>query len=427
MLSVILGWPDRITTLIMGIAGGALHDDGRHQGGHLDGRAADDRDLPAALVAGAGHGASCCCPPNVSFIDAVSLAGAVGQAERGRSALRLERPLQRLERPDWRHVPGARLFRHAIRSQVQRYLTGKSIAQSRLSLLFNAMAKIPMQFFILFIGAMVFVFFMFEQPPLLFRPVADGADRSRAGIRRHRAGRYDRGFAQRGRQPHGAVDARHAIAGAEDGAAIANYRTAQKELDAARTQARQLVAQRAARRTFNDTNYIFLSFVTRYLPIGVVGLVIAVIFAAAMSAISGEINSLATVTRDRYLQAARAASEATDRHYLRASRVATAFWGVYAVMLRAVRRRIWVADRGGERARVAVLRLAAGRVRAGVLLPKRGRATERSGACWPAKRRSSRAYCFTRISFLWYNVIGCVVVIAVGVAVSGLERRTAAA
>src|ERR1051325_11833980 len=105
-------------------------------------------------------------------------------------------------------------------------------------------------------------------------------------------------------------------------AALAEFRSAQKDLDSAHRDALKLAKE-------NDTNYIFLSFVTHYLPTGVVGLVIGVIFTAAMSAISGEINSLATVTViDVYRRHFR--SDAPDRHYLIASRVATAFWGVYA-------------------------------------------------------------------------------------------------
>ena len=125
-------------------------------------------------------------------------------------------------------------------SQVQRYLTGKSIAQSRLSLLFNAVAKIPMQFFILFIGAMVFVFYLFIQPPLLFQQ----AELKRIGNLKEFApmnARYERAFEQRKQAALAMVEAHHAgdIAGEERQRAA--YRAAQKELDAARTSASRLV------------------------------------------------------------------------------------------------------------------------------------------------------------------------------------------
>ena len=105
---------------------------------------------------------------------------------------------------------------------------------------------------------------------------------------------------------------------------------AQQEINDVRASGAKLYEQDSGEKGFNDTNYIFLSFVTHYLPAGVVGLLIAVIFAAAMSSSSGEVNSLATVTViDVYRQHIR--PNATDRHYLWVSRLATAFWASYAV------------------------------------------------------------------------------------------------
>ena len=214
---------------------------------------------------------------------------------------------------------------------MQRYLTGSSIAQSRLSLLFNAVAKIPMQFFILFIGAMVFVFYLFIQPPVLFQhaelariqpltefaPAPPGLStrlRAPAPGRPGPGGRPPRPRFRRPRAPpSGGLPRR------------ADSRWMPRALRAAR-----LVERSGGEKGFSDTNYIFLSFVTRYLPVGIVGLVIAVIFAATMSASSGEINSLATVTVvDIYRRHFR--RRRTDHHYLMASRWATLFWGVYAV------------------------------------------------------------------------------------------------
>ena len=122
------------------------------------------------------------------------------------------------------------------------------------------------------------------------------------------------------------VEAKRTGDGARDTSLTADYRAAQGEMDAARKQAFQLVEQAGGEKGFRDTNYIFLSFVTRYLPVGIVGLVIAVIIAAAMSASSGEINSLATVVMiDIYKRHVR--KNASDNHYLWASRFATALLG----------------------------------------------------------------------------------------------------
>ena len=215
---------------------------------------------------------------------------------------------------------------------MQRYLTGKSIAQSRLSLLFNAVAKIPMQFFILFIGAMVFVFYLFVQPPVLFH--ADGAGAHSAAERVS----ADRSRVQprlRASQAGGARRWRRRIAPAMRRPKTRQRRGVPRGAEGTRQRARpraaKLVETAGGEKGFNDTNYIFLSFVTRYLPAGIVGLVIAVIFAATMSASSGEINSLATVTvvdiYKRHVQRG-----GSDHHYLMASRWATLFWGVYAVV-----------------------------------------------------------------------------------------------
>src|SRR5581483_10877913 len=149
--------------------------------------------------------------------------------------------------------------------------------------------------FILFIGAMVYVFYLFVQPPLLFDPV------ELARIRRSPDSvtieqRYSRAFDLRKSAAGEFVEARHSGDTGLRSRSIAQYRVAQKQMDAARQDASVLVARTGGDKEFRDTNYIFLSFVTRYLPPGIVGLVIAVIFAAAMSASSGEINSLATVS-----------------------------------------------------------------------------------------------------------------------------------
>jgi Na+/proline symporter len=172
----------------------------------------------------------------------------------------------------------------------------------------------------------------------------------------------------------------------------------------------------------NDTNYIFLSFVTHYLPRGVVGLIIGVIFTAAMSAISGEINSLATVSViDIYRRHVHPG--ASDRHYLLSSRVATVFWGIYAVgfallfgqgfgaLIVAVNQvGSWFY---GGMLGVFILAFFVKRVRAnaafiGVLAGE--------GAIFLAAK-------FTSIAFLWYNVVGCVVVVAIALAISYVRPR----
>ena len=260
-------------------------------------------------------------PPGVSFLDAARLAGAAGK---------LNAVVLHFDWKDrynlWSGLIGGAFLALAYfgtdQSQVQRYLTGKSIGQSRLSLLFNAMAKVPMQFLILFIGAMVFVFFLFDKPPLLFHPV-EMAKLEKTPQYPAIESRYDGAFEHR---RAAALEYKDAPDGASRTAAVQKFHAAQQDpgLNGARADALKLSTE-------NDTNYIFLTFVMRYLPAGIVGLVLAVIFTASMSSSSGEINSLATVTViDIYKRHMN--SNATDHHYLNASRIATVFWGLFATI-----------------------------------------------------------------------------------------------
>src|SRR5580692_6255914 len=327
VLSVILGWPERITTLIMGmtvvsytVLGGikaVTWSDVQQMGVIFLG-------LVVSLVT-----VIVLLPKSVSFPDAVFLAGAAGRLNAVTTHF------------DWNDrfnvwsglIGGTFLFLSYFgcdQSQVQRYLTGRSISASRLGLLFNAVAKIPMQFFILFIGAMVFVFYVFVQPPLLFEKAQLARISNASGYQQVQTD-FDRGMAERRRAAMALVAAHNSGDAATEGREMAAYRAAQREVDDAHSRAEKLVEVTGGEKDFKDTNYIFLTFVTHYLPVGLVGLVIAVIFAATMSASSGEINSLATVAvMDIYRRHIR--KDADDHHYLLASRWATLFWGVYAVV-----------------------------------------------------------------------------------------------
>ena len=419
VLTVILGWPDRVTTLVMG-AIALLY---TTLGGV---KAVTWTDFQQMLVMTLGLVAALASavlllPSGVSFLDAVTLAGAAGRLNAVTLSL------------DWndRYNLGSGLIGGMFlalayfgcdQSQVQRYLTGKSIAQSRLSLLFNGMAKIPMQFFILFIGAMVFVFYIYEKPPILFQKTE--LERIQASSMRVEYApvkqRYDAAFEGRKAAANRLIEARRNGDSGLWQEGLEEYGKAQRELDAARRQSVSLVRKAGGAQGVNDTNYIFLTFVTRHLPAGLVGLVLAVIFGATMASISGEMNSLATVSViDIYKRHLREA--APDHHYLNVSRAATVFWGCFAVITAEYAKRqgslvetvnILGSFFYGGMLGVFVLAFFFPRVRArgafyGVLA---GEAA--IFAC----------YFFTKIAFLWYNVIGCLVVVATGVLVSRLER-----
>jgi len=399
VLAVIFGWPDRVTTLLMGglvilytVLGGI--------------QAVTWTDVQQMLIIFLGLFVAVIMvvvllPSNVSLGDAMYVAGQAGRL----NAVDLTFDLKNRYNV-WSGLIGALFlflsYFGCDQSQVQRYLTGRSIAQSKLSLLFNAMAKIPMQFFILFVGAMVFVFFTFERPPLLFKP--DAIEQARRGpglaaIERH----YDDAFARRRQAALDLIAARRE----ERPAPVESYRAAQRDFDAARREAGALVEK-----GFNDTNYIFLEFVTHYLPTGVVGLIIAAIFAAAMSTISAEINSLATVSViDIYRRHVR--RQATDAHYLKASRLATAFWGAYAVLFAEYGRNLGSLIEAVNVVGSLFYGSLVGVFALAFFFP-RVTGTGAFLGMLAGEAAIFAAWQFTDISYLWYNLIGCLVVIGVG-------------
>jgi len=421
VLTVLLGWPARATTVVMGgivivytVVGGikaVTWTDVQQMGIILGGGA-------VALIT-AIH----LLPATVSLHDAITLAGAAGKL----NAVDLSFDWSNRYNI-WSGVIGGTFLALAYfgtdQSQVQRYLTGKSIAQSRLSLLFNAVAKIPMQFLILFTGAMVFVFFVYTRPPVLFQPV-DLQRIETAPEYSAVAQRFDAAFDQRRAAATRYLEARRSKdETAATAASISEYRRAQKEIDRARGDAARLVASKTGGHAFNDTNYIFLSFVTRYMPAGIVGLIMAAIFAAAMSGISGEINSLATVTViDIYRRHIR--KDVSDRHYVWVSRAATAFWGCYAIVFaqfaQSMGSLIEAVNQVGSLfygSMLGVFMLA--------FFFRRVRGTAAFTGAIAGEAAILYARFFTPVSFLWYNVLGCLVVVAVGLAISMRERRVAA-
>jgi SSS family transporter len=407
VLSVILGWPDRLTTVLMGV----LVVSYTAFGGN---KAVTWSDVQQMLLISCSlvlalFMAIHLLPAHVSWANALTLAGAAG---------RLNAVTTHFNWDDrynlWSGLIGGMFLALAYfgcdQSQVQRYLTGKSVAQSRISLIFNALAKIPMQFFILFIGAMVFVFFIFEKPPLLFQPVELSRvrnDPSFAAVEQ----RYDQAFAKRKEAAEGYLEAERSGDSARQEASRTIYQSAQQELNDAHASGERLVGK-----GFQDTNYIFLSFVTGYLPVGVVGLIVAVIFTAAMSSTSGEINSLAAVTViDLYQRHIR--KHASDHHYLKASRLSTVFWGVYAVIFAQFGRNFG--------ALIEAVNIIGSLFYGGLLgvfvlafFFKRVGARGAFFGVLTGEAVIFAAYFFTKIAYLWYNVLGCIVVVGAGVLIS---------
>jgi len=405
--SVILGWPFHLILAIMGglvilyTATGGI-------------KAVTWADVPQMMVILAALiialiAAVRLLPADVSFFDAVRIAGAAGKINIVTTKFHWNDRYNL-----WSGLIGGTFLFLAYfgtdQSQVQRYLTGRSIGQSRLSLLFNAMAKVPMQAFILFIGAIVFVFFLFEKPPLVFQP-AEAKRIAQSDQYAPIAARYDLAFDQR---RDAARQIKNASGKEARDAAIAKFRDAEDRLDAARTAATDLGKER-------DTNYIFLTFVTHYLPRGIVGLALGVIFTAAMSAISGEVNSLATVSViDVYRRHFRAG--ATDRHYLIASRAATVFWGVYAVGFASFATGFGALIETMNQVGSLFYGTLAGVFGLAFFARRVGGAAAFTGVI-VGQITIFAVAAFTHIAYLWYNAIGCVAVLSVALVISYARPR----
>ena len=226
-------------------------------------------------------------------------------------------------------------------SQVQRYLTARSVDEARHSLLMSAYWKIPLQLLVLLLGVAVFIFHVFHAPPLIFSTTADQRVRESAPS----------GYAALEQEHEATLSARRdaataftTAAGASDPASLEAAQSELRARDAAvqdvRRRARELVRQTTGDETFDDVNYIIPSFILRHLPVGLVGLLIVAILLAATDTIAGELNSLSTATViDFYRRWARPV--ATDAHYLRVSKLVTGFWGLFACVVA-----VWAAELG---------------------------------------------------------------------------------
>jgi solute:Na+ symporter, SSS family len=294
-------------------------------------------------------------------------------------------------------------------SQVQRYLTGETVEQSRLGLLFNGMIKVPMQFFILFVGAMVFVFYQFVAPPLFFNT----AERAKIGV-----SRYANDYAQLEQRHRATFDAKRARVhdfvsairsgdAARQAAAGAALQQAQAADAATRKEAVALIRRNDPAADTSDANYVFLSFVIRYLPAGVVGLILAAIFCAAMSATASGLNALASTTvidvYRRFID-----PDATEHESVRAAKWMTVGWGVVGIISAELFGRmgslIEVVNKLGSYFYGTILAIFI----VGFFFREVGGVAVCAGALLGEIAVTCCAL-FTNTAWLWWNVVGCVV------------------
>ncbi len=417
ILSTILDWPLEYTTLIIGlfvivytVIGGtrAVSQTQKHQMIVMMG---------GMIVAGVF--VVQLLPEKVGFVEAINVAGHMGKLDL----------IDTTFDPDnrytlWTGLLGglfvALSYFGTDQSQVARYLGGKSLTESRLGLMFNGLLKIPMQFIILFIGAMVFVFYQFNQPPIFFN---DAAVQQVKSIPEKRVAYEETEQAYQGifELKRGKVER---LALAADDATIDQLKLDISDLenqsDALREQAKGIIKSVDDKLETNDTDYVFISFVMKYLPSGVIGLLLAVIFSAAMSSTASELNALASTTivdvykRNIY-------KKGSEKHYLIASKSATFLWGAIAVGFA-----LFAGLLDNLIQAVNIL----GSIFYGTILGIflvgffikfiKGNAVFIAAAI--AQVVVLYFYFFTEVAYLWFNVIGCGMVILIALVIQKVKN-----
>jgi SSS family solute:Na+ symporter len=312
-------------------------------------------------------------------------------------------------------------------SQVQRYLTAKSVDEARTSLFMSAYWKIPLQALVMIIGVFMFVFYLFTPPPMLFNRVHDERvrDSARAGEYAALEQAFNEAVSQRRAAAQLLADAETANSPAIDAHKTAFLATEQ-QVKSVRAAAIALVKEVTGDTSYNDINFVFPTYIVTQMPIGLIGLLMAAIFAAAMSTIAGELSALSTSTViDFYRRWVK--SEAPDAHFLMVSRVAMLFWAVFASVVA-----IWAVELGSlievvnrfgsffYGSILGVFLLAIGWPRCNSLGALIGLIAGMSVVGYVTLN--------TSIAFLWHNLIGAVVVFGVGMIVSELTgpRKQAA-
>lgn len=296
-------------------------------------------------------------------------------------------------------------------SQVQRYLSSSSVAESRVGLLFNGMFKIPMQFLILFIGVMVFVFYLFTRPPVHFdEPTLARLQATHGAEVAALNARHDAAFESQRAAALAFLDARGSP---REAAARTELRAASEQSAAVRTDAKALIKRALPDAETRDNDFIFLTFVLDFIPVGLVGLLIAVILCAAMSAVSSGLTSLGASTAvDFYLRIRQATGRppASAKHGLRATQIATIAWGGIALGFASIAS---LFDNLIEAVNIL------GSIFYGTILGlfvvafflRRVTATPVLVGAVAAQTTVVFLFFYSSLSYLWYNVVGCVVVV----------------
>ena len=414
VLSTILGWNIFITTFLIGILVIVYTVSGGTKAVSLTQRQQMTVIMGGMLLAGVI--AYRLLPSHVSFGDTIQLAGELGKLNIVTTNFSWNDRFN-----IWSGlIASTFLFLSYFgtdQSQVGRYLGGKSIRESRMGLIFNGLLKIPMQFIILFIGVLVFVFYLFVQPPIFHNQTLrqQAMQTAQADSIRLLENHYD-GLYQLKRE---AVDGLLKGIQTEDAllkkSSKANYYEIQEKENAIRKEVKSTIASAVPLAKTQDRDYIFLNFVLNYLPHGLIGLLLAVMFSAAMSSMASELNALAsTTTVDIYKRSIM--KNGSEKHYLNASKSFTIMWALIAMVFAALanfaENLIQYVNIVGSLFYGTIL----GIFLVAFYLKKVG-----SNAVFIAALIGEGVVLtcyflfYEQIAFLYYNIIGCVVVIAIAI------------
>lgn len=312
----------------------------------------------------------------------------------------------------------------ADQSQVGRYLGGSSITESRLGLIFNGLLKVPMQFIILYIGILIFVFYQFHQAPLIHNQALQrqAMSTSAAADLTKLESSYSTVFQGRKEIAGKLVTAIQQ----GDNPAIENTKAAlaevQKNEASLRTQAKEAIKKALPKANTQDKDYVFINFVMTYLPHGLIGLLLAVVFSAAMSSTASELNALASTSAvDIYKRSIRPTEN--DGHYVKASKWLTAGWAVFAMIFASLANQaenlIQFVNIVGSLFYGTIL---------GIFLSafyiKYLRSTAVFWAAIVGEAVILYLYFFTDVAFLLYNIVGCVVVVGVAFVLQTIENKS---
>ena len=351
-------------------------------------------------------------PHAVGFDDALAVGGTLGKMKLVDFAPRVD-----TRYTFWSGMTGGLFVQLAYfgtdQSQVQRYLTGSPLAESRLGLMFNGIVKLPMQLGILGVGLLLVVFYQFHAPPIFFnQPELARAEASARGPElRDVEAEFARAYSTRAATATAYVDARHSGDAARTELAAHALRDEAARTDELRKRAVELIGKSRVRAETKDQDYIFLRFVLAEFPSGLVGLLIAVILCAAMSATASALNSLGTTSVvDFYKRSMNAGAD--DAHYLRVAKIFTVVWGALAVAFA-----IGASLFENLIQAVNILGSLFYGPMLGVFLvgffTRRVSGTAAFIAVVLAEAAVVTVWLGTSIGFLWYNVVGCAVVIVI--------------